>query len=233
MNRKFFDIRILLLYALIITGFLIVPLIGNHAITVLSENSYAKPIIVIDAGHGGVDGGAVSCTGIYESHINLQIASKLDHLMHFMGVSTIMIRETDKSVYTQGQTIAAKKISDIKERVRLVNNTPNAILVSIHQNSFQDARYSGAQVFYNHNEESIKLAESLQNSLRKNLNPANNRKTKQASGVYLMDHINCAGILVECGFLSNYEEEALLKDTYYQNKVCVVIATTVAQYLNT
>ena len=233
MKGKFFDKKILILYAVILSIFLAVPLLGNHAVTVFSENNTIIDTVIIDAGHGGVDGGAVSYTGVYESHINLEIAIKLNDLMHLIGIPTIMVRSTDMSVYTQGETIAAKKISDIKERVRLVNTTPNALLISIHQNSFPDHRYSGAQVFYNDDTESAKLAKSLQLSLQENLDSSNQRKAKKVSGVYLMDHINCTGILVECGFLSNIQEEILLRDPLYQKKLCVVIASTITKYLNT
>ena len=153
--------------------------------------------------------------------------------MHLLGVQTIMIRDTDRSVYTSGDTIAAKKISDIKERVRVVNTAPNALLVSIHQNNFQDSRYSGAQVFYNACAESKELASIIQTAFRENLNSNNKRQIKRSSGVYLMEHINCPGILIECGFLSNSAEEAMLRNEVYQKKLSCIIAATVCQYLNT
>ena len=153
--------------------------------------------------------------------------------MHLLGIRTIMIRDTDRSVYTEGNTIAAKKVSDIKERLRIVNSTPNALFVSIHQNNFSDARYSGTQVFYNAQTGSKTLAEKLQTAFREKLNPANKRQVKKSSGVYLMEHINCTGVLVECGFLSNHAEEAKLRDSTYQKQMCCVIAATVGQYLNT
>ena len=124
--------------------------IGSGAVTasVQSEGVERNHRIVIDAGHGGIDGGATSCTGVLESTINLQIALRLNDLMHLLGYETVMIRTTDTSVYTEGNTIAAQKVSDLKERVRIVNETENAILISIHQNIFPDSRYDGAQVFY-------------------------------------------------------------------------------------
>lgn len=232
--RKFFaDRRILFLYLLIFVVFLILPLMGNHAVSVFSESSVLPRYVIIDAGHGGVDGGAVSCTGVFESQINLQIALKLEALMHLLGIRTVMIRDTDRSIYTEGTTIAAKKVSDIKERVRIVNTTPNALLISIHQNYFQDGRYSGAQVFYNSQSDSKLLAENLQTAFREKISSANKRQVKKASGVYLMEHINCTGVLVECGFLSNFKEEALLRDSSYQNALCCVIAATVSQFINT
>lgn len=225
--------RFLFIYMLILSVFLLLPLLGNHAITILSNDLRVKNYVVIDAGHGGIDGGAVSCTGVSESQINLQIALKLEDLMHLLGLHTVMIRDTDRSVYTDGTTIAAKKVSDIKERLRIVNTTPNALFVSIHQNNFQDAKYSGAQVFYNTQPGSQLLAEAIQTAFRETLCTGNKRQIKKASGVYLMDHINCSGVLIECGFLSNYREESLLRSEAYQQKICCIIATTVSQYLNT
>lgn len=233
MRKLFFDYKTIVNYILIIAVFLGIPLLGNQAVTVFNETSSAHNYVVIDAGHGGVDGGAVSCTGVYESHINLDIALRIEDLMHLLGIRTVMIRDTDKSVYTEGETIATKKVSDIKERIRIVNTTPNALFLSIHQNNFQDARYSGTQVFYNNRSGSKDLANLLQASFRGNLNPGNKRQTKKSSGVYLMEHINCTGVLIECGFLSNPQEEAALRNSDYQKKICTVICTVVSQYLNT
>ena len=230
---KFFDRRTTLLYLLIFTVFISASIAGNKAISAFAVNSDNHHIVVIDAGHGGVDGGAVSCTGVFESQINLEIAKRLDDLFHLMGIHTVMIRETDRSVYTEGETIAAKKVSDIKERIRIINTTPNAIVISIHQNNFHDPRYSGTQVFYNNAIGSKELAETLQTAFRENLNPSNKRQIKKTTGVYLMDHINCTGVLIECGFLSNETEEAKLRDQNYQNNLCCVITTTVSKYLNT
>ena len=104
--------------------------------------------VIIDAGHGGIDGGATSCTGVLESTLNLEIALRLNDLLTLLGMDTTMIRTTDTSIYTEGNTIAAQKVSDLKERARIVNDTENAILISIHQNTFSNSKYSGAQVFY-------------------------------------------------------------------------------------
>ena len=233
MRVKLFDWKTTGIYLLIIVAFLIVSLEGNHAVTAFSEVNRNRTTVIIDAGHGGVDGGAVSCTGVPESQINLEIAIKLNDLMHLLGIRTIMIRETDRSVYTDGKTIAAKKVSDIKERVRIVNTTPNALLLSIHQNNFQDARYRGAQIFYNNWGESKNLAEKLQTAFQDTVNPDNHRQIKRTSGIYLMEHINTAGILIECGFLSNHLEESMLRNSAYQQQISCVIAATVSQYLNT
>lgn len=233
MKRKFFDFKTLAIYGLILLSFLLIPLYSNRYIPTFADDQKVAHSVIIDAGHGGVDGGAVSCTGVYESAINLEISLKINDLMHLLGVQTIMIRDTDRSVYTSGDTIAAKKISDIKERVRVVNTAPNALLVSIHQNNFHDSRYSGAQVFYNACAESKELASIIQTAFRENLNSNNKRQIKRSSGVYLMEHINCPGILIECGFLSNSAEEAMLRNEVYQKRLSCIIAATVCQYLNT
>lgn len=188
--------------------------------------------VIIDPGHGLPDGGTTSCTGILESDLNLQVSLRLNDLFHLFGINTIMTRTGPDSVYTEGDTIARKKISDIRNRVNMINQTSNAVLLSIHQNHFYDSQYSGAQVFYAGNEESKQLAKKLQSDLVADLNPTSNRKEKKSSGVYLMEHIQCTGVLIECGFLSNQQEESLLRSEGYQKMLCAVIATSCHDYLN-
>ena len=233
MKKDFFDHRMIVQCFLITVVFLIISLLGNDAVKAFSENEPSRNTVIIDAGHGGIDGGAVSCTGVTESKINLDIALKLDDLMHLLGIHTIMIRDTDRSVHTEGNTIATKKVSDIRNRVQAVNTTPNALLVSIHQNNFTDSRYFGAQVFYNQKSDSKVLADQIQATFRSTIDTENRRKTKKAQGIYLMEHINCTGVLIECGFLSNPTEEKKLRNDTYQQKICGTIACTISQYLNT
>lgn len=223
------------IYLLTVAALITAVLWGSRAVTVLSEQLPIERFhcFVIDAGHGGEDGGAISCTGAYESAINLDIALRLDDLLHFLGYDTKMIRKADISVYTKGETLSQKKISDLKERVRIVEETENAILLSIHQNNFTDSRYSGAQVFHNGREESIQLAQCLQTGFLETVNQGGHRKIKQASGVYLMDHIRCPGVLIECGFLSNPGEEAKLRAADYQKQLACVIACAAVSYANT
>lgn len=206
----------------------------SRVVTTIAQNTplEREHRIVIDAGHGGVDGGATSCSRIPESTYNLDIALRLNDLFHFLGYNTKMIRTSDISVYTKGETIAQKKISDLKERVRITNDTENALLISIHQNMFSDSQYSGAQVFYAESEGSKILAEQMQKAFLETLNPDSHRQCKKSNGIYLMEHIIHPGILIECGFLSNPQEEALLRSREYQQKLCCVIAATVASYLS-
>ena len=221
-------------YVLIVFCFLFAAIGGSRAITVIAENTpvTGRKCVVIDPGHGGEDGGAVSCTGVTESTFNLDIALRLRDLMHLLGMDTVMTRDTDRSIHTDGETIAARKVSDLKERVRLANGIENAILVSIHQNHFPDSRYSGAQVFYKPNNESAELAARLQTAFVQTINYGSNRKSKKADGIYLMEKVQLPAIFVECGFLSNYQEEAKLRDDQYQKQVAAVIAATCSTFLH-
>ena len=204
-----------------------ISMLGSDAVTTIAE---ALPpdrevVFIIDAGHGGEDGGAVSCTGVKESIINLQIALRLDDLMHLLGRETKMIRTEDVSVHTSGATVAARKASDLRQRAKIVNETKNAILVSIHQNFITQSQYCGAQMFYNSHDDAKQLAQQLQNSFVTTLNPGSNRQIKAVDGIFLMEHIDRPGVLVECGFLSNPQEEAKLRDDAYQKKIACVIAS--------
>lgn len=220
-----------LLAVILVIGF---AWLGSDTVTTAVQTSPVEREhrVVIDAGHGGIDGGATSCTGILESAVNLEIALRLNDLLHLLGYDTVMIRTTDTSIYTEGSTIAAQKVSDLKERVRIVNSTENAILISIHQNTFSDSRYGGAQVFYAATQGSQELAGILQEGFVSAVNPGSVRKSKKADSVYLMQNIDCTGVLVECGFLSNPEEEAKLRSAEYQQKLCCVIASSLSCFFN-
>lgn len=216
-------------------GITLMMILGTEKVSQVMSQERMIPrthCVILDAGHGGIDGGAVSCTGKPESVINLEIALKLEPLFGLMGYDTLMIRREDISIHTGGDTIAQKKISDLKERVRIVNETSGGILVSIHQNTFQDSRYSGAQVFYAKTEGSRELADTVQQRLAYTLDPSNARKCKPSKGVYLLEHIDRPGILVECGFLSNLREESMLRDERYQKKLSAAVATAVCALLN-
>lgn len=223
-----------LVYLTVVSFFLAATWWGSRAVTVISQEIPLERdhTIVIDAGHGGEDGGAVSCTGVKESSINLEISLKLRDLLHLLGFRTRMIRTGDISVYTSGSNLAQKKVSDLKERVRIIAETENPVLVSIHQNKFSDPRYSGAQVFYHGAEESGVLAKNLQARFCDTLNPGSERQSKRADGVYLMEHAACTAVLVECGFLSNPREEALLRTPGHQRKIACVIASELANHLD-
>lgn len=181
---------------------------------------------IIDAGHGGEDGGAVSLTGAPESEINLAIARRLDQLLGFCGACPVLLREADISLHDpSAQTLREKKVSDLHNRAAAVEGTEHAVLISIHQNSYPNGKYHGAQVFYANGALSQPLAQHTQELLRDCLDPGNQRTAKPiGENVYLMNHISCPAILVECGFLTNQEEEAKLRTEAYQTQLAAVLA---------
>ncbi len=229
MYKKYVVFTIVISFAVIVGAFLVSRL--GSAVAVWTANTQNAPIVIIDAGHGGEDGGAISVTGIRESGLNLEISHRLNDFLNFLGIRTQMIRKTDISVYTEGDTIAQKKVSDIRQRVHIVETTPNALLLSIHQNNFSEEKYRGAQVFYAATDGSPELAEKLQSSLAAHVDPNNHRACKQAQDIYLMKHVSCTAVLIECGFLSNYAEEQLLQDAQYQKKLAAAIGCCIYNYL--
>ena len=182
--------------------------------------------LILDAGHGGEDGGAVSITGVPESQINLAIVLKLRDVLGLYGVDPVVLREEDISLHdSEAGTLRERKRSDLKNRVALVEEVEGGTLLSIHQNTYPGSRYHGTHVFYAPTEGSQKLAEHFQNSIKIALQPDNERAVKQIPDtVYIMNHVTCPAILIECGFLTNPGEEALLRDEDYQRKLSAVIA---------
>lgn len=187
--------------------------------------------LIIDPGHGGEDGGAISASGQTESAVNLAIALRLDQIMGFYGVPSVLTRDRDISIHDESaRTLREKKVSDLRNRVKRINSTENATLISIHQNSYPNYRYHGAQVFYGGGPGSQPLAKLIQTSLHTALDPENNRAPQRIqSTVYLMKNISCRAVLVECGFLSNPEEDQLLQEKAYQMKLAMVLGASYIQ----
>lgn len=203
------------------------------AVDVSVSNPKYKTVI-IDAGHGGPDGGTSAEDGTLEKNINLQIAVKLDEFLKSMGIETVMIRSEDISVHDDyAKTIREKKISDIKNRLSVIENTDSAVFVSIHQNHFSQSKYSGLQVFYSkNNQESRSLADFVRQSVITSLQPENSREIKESgSDIYLLYHATVPAVMVECGFLSNYEEAQKLKDEEYQRKLAFLIALGITDFI--
>ena len=193
---------------------------GNAAFTAAFAPEEGTPFtVVVDAGHGGEDGGAVAGDGTVESGLNLAIARRVRDLLTFAGMPTAVTREGEDAIYDPGSaTLREKKVSDLHNRVDLVNAIPGAVLVSIHQNSLPSSPSTrGAQVFWNRQEGAEALAESVQTA----------QAAQVPSSVYLMKEITVPGVLVECGFLSNAAETEQLKDPGYQKKLAAAIAAGV------
>lgn len=199
----------------------------------LSQTDIKYSCVIIDAGHGGEDGGAVSDLGIKEKDINLDIALKLQDLLSLSSVKTVMIRDTDRLMYEAGQE-KSKKYYDISNRISIAEHYNNAILISIHQNKFPIKKYSGFQVYCSpNNKDSEVLAEIMQNNVKMYLQTDNNRNYKVADkNIRLLHQIKIPAIIAECGFLSNDNEAKLLSIEQYRNKIAYLIATSVMQFLS-
>ena len=201
------------------TLFLTMPVIK----TVTATTDPASRIIILDAGHGGEDGGTSSTDGTKEKDINLAVTLRLKAMLESAGFQVKMTRETEQ-----------RKVSDIKNRLKLIQNTPNCIFISIHQNHFSESKYNGTQVFYSKNHEDSKaIAEDIQNQVVTFIQPENKREIKPATeSIYLLWNTNVPAVLVECGFLSNPSEAQLLKDVSYQDKMAFSIFCGILKYMS-
>lgn len=182
--------------------------------------------VIIDPGHGGVDGGAVGAGGVVEKYINLSISLKLRDFFQAAGFKVIMTRSDDRSIHDEGSdTIRSKKTSDLHNRFDIIEQNPDAVFLSIHQNIFSDSKYHGTQVFFSPNGPvSEQLADNIQKTIRETLQPDNDRETKPAGkNLFLLYNAKTPAVLVECGFLSNIKEETLLQDDAYQTKMAFEI----------
>ncbi|MBQ7545665.1 MAG: N-acetylmuramoyl-L-alanine amidase [Clostridia bacterium] len=189
--------------------------------------------VVIDAGHGGFDGGTVAEDGTLEKEINLSIAKRLQALLQCAGIQTVMTRETDDSIHDPGcTTVRKQKISDIHHRLQIMEETPDSVFVSIHQNHFTQSVYHGTQVFYSGNDaRSRSLAEAIQLAVVTATQPDNKRQVKQSgTEIYLLYHAMRPAVMVECGFLSNPQEASLLKTPQYQTKIALSILQGILDY---
>lgn len=194
--------------------------------------SQSQTYYIIDAGHGGEDGGAVSSTGTAESDINLSVAKRVEGTLSFLGKNTAMTRSDGQAVYSSDAvTLRQKKRSDLKNRAAMINGYDDALLISIHQNSLPSVpSVHGAQAFYNTVNGAQPLAAEVQQSLNEGLNIGNEKTIKKIdSTIYLMRQVDCPAILVECGFLSNDGEARLLTQDAYQKKLAVAIAAGVVR----
>lgn len=201
----------------------------------VSNMSQDLPLIIIDAGHGGKDGGAVASDGTQEQYINLSIALKMNEYLTDKGYKTLLVRDDDNSVHDESaKTIREQKVSDIRNRLKISEQYDNSIFVSVHQNMFTESKYHGTQVFFSpNNPDSEVLASHIQQSVVSKLQPDNTRQIKKCDkSVYLMYNTNAVAVLCECGFLSNNDELAKLKDDNYQKSIAAAICDGIIEYIN-
>ncbi|NFO88547.1 N-acetylmuramoyl-L-alanine amidase CwlD [Clostridium botulinum] len=205
--------------------FCIIFLILGIPTRVLAEENKSKHVIVIDPGHGGIDGGAKSKNGTVEKDINLSISLKLKNQLEELGYNVYLTREDDSE-------LDKKKVNDLNARCNMKKDKNCEVFISIHQNMFPQPKCFGAQVWYSNNEKSKLLADNIQNSLKSNIDDGNKRVAKAAKDQYriLRDGYDGACVLVECGFLSNNKEEENLKSDEHQEKIVKSILDAVNSY---
>ena len=212
-------------------------IVAFQQIRLASADNYSVenvPVIIIDAGHGGEDGGAVGIDGTAEKDLNLSISLKLNEILSAMGYQTRMVRTTDTSIHNaDADTVRERKVSDIHNRAAIMNEYENCIYVSIHQNKYSGSSIWGAQTFYSpNNEESKELAQLIQSSIANNVQPDNKRVIKQSgTNIYVLYNATKPAVMVECGFVSNANELEQLKDDEYQNKMAFAISNGIINYL--
>lgn len=215
--------------------FLMISAAFNIKVSVSSESVKSMPTIVIDAGHGGEDGGAVSNSGVLEKDINLSIANDTSALFYLLGFDVTQTRKSDVALDSGEDTIRKRKVSDMKKRLEIFNYSEENTIISIHQNKFSESKYHGTQIFYSpNNEKSKQLADSIKFSVKGLLQPDNERECKKAdSGIYLLKNTDNPAVIVECGFISNEEECKNLLDSQYQKQMAFSITAGFLSYYNT
>ena len=204
-----------------------------HAVQTASQTQQIRTVIV-DAGHGGMDGGTVASDGTVEKDVNLAIAQRLCTVLGCAGVDTVMTRTGDASIHDPECTgVRAQKISDIRNRLHIMEETDNSVFVSIHQNHYTEAKYRGTQVFYSRNDDrSESLAQSIQTAVVTLIQPENTRRIKPCgTEIYLLYHAVRPAVMVECGFLSNPDETQLLKSADYQTQIALAVAQGIMNFI--
>lgn len=228
---------------LVVLGALIVCLTVAKLCTNIAEENLLASIaaekrmtVVLDAGHGGLDSGCVGITGALEKDINLSITMMLKDMLELNGFNVILTRDTDRSIHDKGvKGIRNQKESDMDNRLKIINESGADALIMIHQNKFTDSQYHGAQMFYSESSEgSDVFADIMQRRFVEYLQPDNDRETKECEKkIYLLENSKMPGLLIECGFLSNAEEEAKLVTKDYQKDIAFTVFSGLMEFLDT
>lgn len=223
--------RTLFLY--ISTIILVIASLSSYArYSTPDYTSFDGKTIIIDPGHGGIDGGAVGIGKTLEKDLNLKLSKELAAALEKEGYKVILTRKDDTLSCDDGESLKSKKRADTKNRLRIADENPDALFISIHMNYFEDSSAKGSQVFYSiKNPESRKFASLLKMNLQKYVSSDNNRDIKEAyPSIYIMKNTKNTAVLLECGFISNREEEKLLNREEYRNKIITAIICTLKDY---
>ena len=234
-RSKYIILDFILIFGLFVVYVLliIIAFYNIDSLSAVNANGKNNVTIVLDAGHGGEDGGAVA-NGIIEKDINLSITNKLRDLFKSSGFNVVTTRDSDSMQDADGATLRERKVNDMKKRLSLFNENESNIVISIHQNKFTQEAYSGAQVFYSANNiDSSNLSEAVRSNIVAMLQPDNTRECKKATNdIYLLYNAKVPAIIVECGFLSNYNEAQMLKNDTYQSKMAFAVFSGFLEYYN-
>lgn len=226
----------ILFFAIIISLIIFITLYGAKDVKIIPTMAVpvTNKVIVIDAGHGKPDSGAENENGVSEEAINLKIALKLQKYLESSGATVLLTRSDENGIYEiDSKTISQKKVSDIKKRVKIANESSADIYVSIHLNKIPQGQYWGWQTFYNSaNEKSKLLADSIQKNLNETISKDNKREIKKLDNIYIMKNVEIPIALVECGFLSNEQEASKLQQDDYQSKLAWGIYDGIMDYFN-
>lgn len=226
----------LLIFAVVIAALIILLTTDKSELnSVFTTGNPNSTVLVIDAGHGGEDGGAVSVSGVNESEINLDIALKMASLSELTGINYALTRSSNEISYPDSaKTVASRKKHDLKTRAEFINKYPDAVLISVHQNCYPHSSPFGPQSFYSKNEGSDDLAVLIQAYMNTSLSPGNRRIAMPvAKNIYLFKNVDCTAVLVECGFISNSKEAKLLDTEEYRLKIAAILTSAYLQYLDT
>lgn len=230
-NKKSLRLTFVLIGCFIVLA--ICARITEHALPTAAAAS-TKPVIVLDAGHGGLDSGAVGATGVLEKDVNLSIVLALRDMFEMSGFEVVLTRDEDISIYDPGvEGIRNQKLNDMDNRLAIIQKYPDSIFLCIHQNNFTDPKYFGGQMFYNNNNpQNRTLAQIMQNKFAQ-LQPGNGREIKlTGEELFLLKSNKNPSLMIECGFLSNPEEEQKLSTWEYQQKVAFTIYGGVMEFID-
>lgn len=222
----------LFLVALVLGTLYLYGIVTPKQVSVNNTEGEKAKTVILDAGHGGIDGGAVGLYGTLEKELNLDLAQKLAKLLEAQGVSVVLTRCDDALLTTEGAS--TRKSGDLQARAKIANETENGVFVSIHMNRFPQESVKGITLYYSPNHvDGRRFAEAVMNGVVDRIQPENKRPIKEADdSLYLLSHISCPAILVECGFLSNPYEAALLADDAYRARLAEVLRDAILTYLD-